>query len=123
MFNDLRYAFKQPERLEARNLFAGLADFDADGDLDTFTNQAWYQNVDGKGNFRAVVVPDNHFSREDGWPDDRYLRQGVRANGWVLLRQVPLGYEVWRQLNGFPPTVAKDEPGKEKESKVKLPKA
>ena len=79
---------------------------------------------DGKGNFRVVVVPDNHFPREDGWPDDRYLRQGVRANGWVLLRRVPLGYEIWRQLNGFPPVVAEEAPKKDdKGSKVKLPKA
>ncbi|KAA1259619.1 Type I secretion system membrane fusion protein PrsE [Rubripirellula obstinata] len=79
---------------------------------------------DGKGNFRIVVVPDNHFDREDGWPDNRYLRQGVRANGWVLLKQVPLGYEIWRQLNGFPPMVSESEPGgsKDKGSKVKLPK-
>ena len=78
---------------------------------------------DGKGNFRVVVTPDNHFAREDGWPDDRYLRQGVRANGWVLLRKVPLGYEIWRQLNGFPPTISKEDPSQEKGSKVKLPKA
>lgn len=79
---------------------------------------------DGRGNFRVVVVPDNHFAREDGWPDDRYLRQGVRANGWVLLRRVPLGYEIWRQLNGFPPVVAEEEPGKstDKDGNVKLPK-
>ncbi|MGB7346988.1 MAG: HlyD family efflux transporter periplasmic adaptor subunit [Pirellulaceae bacterium] len=79
---------------------------------------------DGKGNFRVVVTPDNHFEREDGWPDDRYLRQGVRANGWVLLKKVPLGYEIWRQLNGFPPVISDDEPGKSKDkgSKVKLPK-
>ncbi|WP_145349566.1 HlyD family secretion protein [Roseimaritima multifibrata] len=78
---------------------------------------------DGMGNFRVVVVPDNHFARETGWPDDRYLRQGVRTNGWVLLKQVPLGYEIWRQLNGFPPVVAANEPdGKAKESKMKLPK-
>ncbi len=56
----------------------------------------------GKGQFRIVVVPD-----EDGdpWPDNRYLRQGVRANGWVLLNQVSLGYELWRLFNGFPPAV------------------
>ena len=79
---------------------------------------------DGNGNFRVVVTPDNHFPREDGWPDDRYLRQGVRANGWVLLRQVPLGYEIWRQLNGFPPVVADEAPGsmKDKGGKVPLPK-
>ncbi len=79
---------------------------------------------DGKGNFRVVVTPDNHFDRENGWPDDRYLRQGVRTNGWVLLNKVPLGYEIWRQLNGFPPVIADQEPGKsqDKGSKVKLPK-
>ncbi|MEI6541633.1 MAG: hypothetical protein WCO86_19235 [Planctomycetota bacterium] len=33
------------------------------------------------------------------------MPQGVRANGWVLLEQVPLWFEVWRQLNGFPPAV------------------
>ena len=74
---------------------------------------------DAMGNFRITVTPDPN---DDPWPDDRYLRQGVRANGWVLLRQVPLGYEIWRQLNGFPPTVANQPPGKEKASKVKLPK-
>ena len=25
------------------------------------------------------------------------------ARGMLLLNDVPLGYEVWRQLNGFPP--------------------
>ena len=74
---------------------------------------------DGLGFFRIVVTPDG----EEAWPDERYLRQGVRANGWVLLRQVSLGYEIWRQINGFPPTVAKDQPSKYgKESKIKLPK-
>ncbi|TWT84905.1 Type I secretion system membrane fusion protein PrsE [Planctomycetes bacterium CA13] len=79
---------------------------------------------DGKGNFRIVVTPDEEIVGEKGWPDDRYLRQGVRANGWVLLNQVSLGYEIWRQLNGFPPTIAEQEPGKSngKVEKVKLPK-
>ncbi len=77
---------------------------------------------DGRGNFRVVVTPDNHFAREDGWPDDQFLRQGVRANGWVLLQRVPLGYEVWRQLNGFPPAVSKEETKEKNETKVKLPK-
>ncbi|MEP3928015.1 HlyD family secretion protein, partial [Rhodopirellula bahusiensis] len=67
---------------------------------------------DGRGYFRVLVTPDNHFDRENGWPDDRYLRQGVRANGWVLLNRVPLGREIWRQLNGFPPVVADQEPEK-----------
>jgi len=58
---------------------------------------------DGKGKFRCQVLPDH--TDEHNWPEDRYLRQGVRANGWVLLKQVPLWFEVWRQLNGFPPSV------------------
>ncbi|RCS43286.1 HlyD family efflux transporter periplasmic adaptor subunit [Bremerella cremea] len=76
---------------------------------------------DGQGNFRVLVVPDE----EGAWPSDRYLRQGVQANGWVMLNQVPLGYEIWRQLNGFPPTATNGKkPASKKpvKSKVKLPK-
>jgi hypothetical protein len=36
----------------------------------------------------------------------------VRANGWVLLDVVSLGYELWRQFNGFPPVVALEPPAK-----------
>ncbi len=57
----------------------------------------------GKGKFRCQVLPDPTESQP--WPEERFLRQGVRANGWVLLDQVPLWFEVWRKLNGFPPTV------------------
>ncbi|MCB9850225.1 MAG: HlyD family efflux transporter periplasmic adaptor subunit [Phycisphaerales bacterium] len=62
---------------------------------------------DGQGKFRLLVVPDES---EQSWPDARFLRQGVRAKGWVLLKQVSLGYEVWRQLNGFPPVIEPKEP-------------
>ncbi|MBX9602161.1 MAG: HlyD family secretion protein [Bryobacteraceae bacterium] len=63
---------------------------------------------DGMGNFRLLIGPD---PEDKPWPSKMYLRQGVRANGWVLLRVVPLGFELWRQFNGFPPTIAQDEPG------------
>ena len=62
---------------------------------------------DGQGKFRLLVMPDES---DETWPDVRFLRQGVRAKGWVLLNQVALGYEIWRQLNGFPPVVNIDEP-------------
>jgi biotin carboxyl carrier protein len=62
----------------------------------------------GKGRFRVLVERDE---QDDPWPSNRFLRQGVRANGWVLLNVVPLGYELWRQFNGFPPVIAADEPG------------
>jgi multidrug resistance efflux pump len=55
---------------------------------------------DGQGKFRALVQAD---PEDAEWPEQRYLRQGVRANGWILLDEVSLGYELWRQFNGFPP--------------------
>ena len=64
---------------------------------------------DGTGRFRILVRPDADAS----WPTGLYLRQGVRVNGWVLLNQVKLGYELWRRFNGFPPTVAPQGPGKD----------
>lgn len=55
---------------------------------------------DGEGKFRIVVVPDPD---QPEWPPAVRLRQGVRARGWILFGTVPLGYEFWRQINGFPP--------------------
>jgi multidrug resistance efflux pump len=66
----------------------------------------------GKGKFRCQILPDTNDSED--WPEDRFLRQGVRANGWILLDQVPLWFEVWRKLNGFPPTVDVESGTKEK---------
>jgi hypothetical protein len=75
---------------------------------------------DGSGKFRVVVGPaDDIVDRGDGkgpitvgWPEkDRWLRQGARANAWVMLNQVPLWFELWRQINGFPPVVS-DKDGK-----------
>lgn len=60
------------------------------------------------GRFRILVVPDPD---DDPWPSANYLRQGVQAKAWVLLRVVPLGWELWRRFNGFPPIIADDEPG------------
>lgn len=62
---------------------------------------------DGKGRFRIVVTQDNS---NEPWPHAQFLRQGVRAKGWILLNEVTFGYELWRQLNGFPPVVAAEEP-------------
>ena len=80
-------------------------------------------NVDptdnGKGQFRILIKPSID---SDPWPSERFLRQGVRTNGWVMLRQVSLGYEIWRQLNGFPVIVSDKEPGKGGSKVPKLPK-
>jgi hypothetical protein len=73
---------------------------------------------DGEGRFRVVVTPD---PAEAPWPEGSLLRQGTRANGWVLFDQVSLGYELWRTLNGFPPEWpdASDAPKTSAESKGK----
>jgi membrane fusion protein, adhesin transport system len=62
----------------------------------------------GQGMFRVVVVPEPGAT----WPAPIYLRQGVRVQGWVQLGKVRLGFELWRQFNGFPPSLPK-EPGKD----------
>lgn len=55
---------------------------------------------DGSGRFRVLVVPD---TTRKPWPESRFLRPGTAVSGWVLLNEVPLGYELWRQFMGFPP--------------------
>jgi hypothetical protein len=59
---------------------------------------------DGHGDFRIVVIPDK---ADKPWPSATYLRQGVLVHGWVLLEVVPLSFELWRQFNGFPPSLAR----------------
>ena len=75
---------------------------------------------DGNGRFRILVEPDELFAG-DRWPEGLYLRQGNQAVGWVFLNRVTLGFELWRQFNGFPPVVAPKPPDKDgsKPPKVK----
>jgi multidrug efflux pump subunit AcrA (membrane-fusion protein) len=75
---------------------------------------------DGFGRFRILVEPEAMFDG-DVWPEGLYLRQGNQAIGWVFLNRVTLGYEIWRQFNGFPPVVAPKAPEKKagKPPKVK----
>ncbi len=69
---------------------------------------------DGFGRFRILVEPEEKFEG-DTWPEGLYLRQGNQAVGWVFLNRVSLGYELWRQFNGFPPVVAPKPPDKKKD--------
>ncbi len=70
-------------------------------------------SISENGKFRVIIKKD----KDEKWPDERFLRHGAKAQGWILLNQVSLGYEFWRQLNSFPPifeselkaTQAKDE--------------
>jgi len=56
------------------------------------------QMISDNGRFRVLVAPD---PAQDPWPD--LLRVGSGAEGILLLNDVPVWYEMWRQLNGFPP--------------------
>lgn len=60
------------------------------------------------GRVRVLISPDPDDVR---WPDAPFLRQGGRATGWVQLETVSAGYEIWRQLNAFPPTIQSGPPG------------
>ena len=71
------------------------------------------------GRFRALIVPDPD---DEPWPEGRFLRQGARANGWVLLDTVSLGYEIWRQLNAFPPSIRSAPPGEQQTLQGSPPK-
>lgn len=55
-------------------------------------------NIDTKGQYRILVIPD---PEDDPWP--KQLRVGSGVYGWALLKDVPVWYELWRQMNGFPP--------------------
>ena len=58
--------------------------------------------------YRVIVVPDEKAiaaKMEEPWPSGKYLRPGAQTTGWVLLSDVPLWYELWRQFNGFQPTI------------------
>ncbi|MEM9917477.1 MAG: biotin/lipoyl-binding protein [Bacteroidota bacterium] len=56
------------------------------------------QMTSENGLYRLLVGPNDI---EKPWP--KALRVGSGAEGIALLKRVPLWYELWRQLNGFPP--------------------
>ncbi|GMN03006.1 efflux RND transporter periplasmic adaptor subunit [Erythrobacter sp. MTPC3] len=59
------------------------------------------QSAQADGRFRVLIAEDPN--AEFAWPEERYARYGAAVRAWVLLETVPVGYEIWRQLNNFPP--------------------
>ncbi len=55
-------------------------------------------SVSGNGMFRVLVAED---TTDKHWP--KQLRLGGGAQGIALLKNVPVYYELWRNINGFPP--------------------
>ncbi len=78
----------------------------ANASIGTFGGEvAIIDRVENKnGLFRIIVKPDPD---DTPWPDE--LRLGSAAKGWVMLHDVPIWYEIWRNMNGFPPTLYQDE--------------
>jgi adhesin transport system membrane fusion protein len=58
--------------------------------IDNFTSD--------NGLYRVLVAPDKDAAP---WPSG--LRVGAGARSFALLNDVPVYYELWRQINGFPP--------------------
>ena len=50
------------------------------------------------GTFRVLISPD---TSDYAWP--KALRVGGGTNSMILLKDVPIWYELWRIINGFPP--------------------
>ncbi|MEQ8304054.1 MAG: HlyD family efflux transporter periplasmic adaptor subunit [Cyclobacteriaceae bacterium] len=67
------------------------------------------------GEFRILVIPD---SDDEMWPIQ--LRMGSGTKGWVMLNNVPIWFEVWRQLNGFPASIYEEPENPMIESKMEM---
>lgn len=59
------------------------------------------------GKYRILIAPD---SKDKKWPKD--IRIGSGAQTIALLKNVPIWYELWRNLNGFPPDYYKKDEAK-----------
>jgi hypothetical protein len=71
-------------------------------------------NLSENGMFRVLVAEDKSDRK---WPADLKLGTGVVS--FALLNDVPIWYELWRQVNGFPPDYYKSSSGSKKENDKK----
>lgn len=69
-------------------------------------------NVSVNGKFRVLVKED---TADKPWPKE--LKIGAGANGITLLKDVMVWYELWRNINGFPPDYYKKEEATQKVKK------
>ena len=60
--------------------------------------------ISENGRYRVLLAPDPN---DPDWPED--IRVGSGANTIALLNDVPIWFEIWRQLNGFPPNYYQPE--------------
>ncbi len=55
-------------------------------------------NINDKGKYRILIQPND---KEKKWPTQ--IKPGIGAYCITLLKDVPIYYEIWRNINGFPP--------------------
>ena len=55
-------------------------------------------NISANGMFKALIVEDKN---EKPWPPK--IKMGTGVQGIAILNNVPIWYELWRNINGFPP--------------------
>ena len=72
--------------------------------------------INDNGYYRILISPNKE---QKEWPER--LSVGAGASAFILLNEVPIWYEVWRQLNGFPPDFYQLEEVDKTEVKRKAP--
>ncbi|WP_224489625.1 HlyD family secretion protein [Robertkochia flava] len=68
--------------------------------------------ISSNGKYRILIAPDE---QDHPWPKE--IRVGSGAQTFAMLQDVPIWFELWRQLNGFPPNYY--QPSKEDNSAMK----
>lgn len=68
--------------------------------------------ISDNGKFRVLIAPDNE---EKAWP--KQVSIGSGAQTLALLGNVPVWFELWRNLNGFPPNYYQPKSTMQKEKK------
>lgn len=63
--------------------------------------------ISSNGKYRVLLAPDKE---DQEWPEA--IRVGSGAKTIALLENVPIWYEIWRQLNSFPPNYYQPENNK-----------
>ncbi|TAE82641.1 MAG: HlyD family efflux transporter periplasmic adaptor subunit [Bacteroidetes bacterium] len=77
---------------------------------------AFENTISSNGLFRVLVAED---STDRKWPIQ--LKMGSGAQGIALLKDVPIWYELWRNINGFPPDYYQLKQPKKPEDKQPKP--
>ena len=70
--------------------------------------------ISENGKYRVLIAPDEN---ETKWPRQLSIGSGVQT--MALLNNVPVWFEIWRTLNGFPPNYYKQNVKKDNKEKNK----